>query len=583
MDPERFANLLRPIRDAALAFEVDVSAELEEYIEQCVRHMDESHVLNFAQAGLLVQGSAMILGRKVEHLHALVYKVLGNMRNRRENNNDEENNQEENNNTRDENDVYVNSSLALVDSELNLGKNIDLNIRQNTKSTEKDRAWSSRELAEWFFEADEAATPFEGFMAVSGGGGLYIADVSQVFDQLAPQEDNFVDIENQEEELPPPIVAMNDDDEQIPPPIVAMNDDDEQIPPQEPVPMNNDDPIPESEEIADPYAELDPHCADTITKPLRKGRSWAKPRFSIERRPEEDVDVEAALACARVASAARGHANLVELARIARTAIDRRATARRNDKFKRFNMLIVHDDHDDDDQSEQDDTRNFQNTNAGQSSGIAEEDDNDIAPPVQYDDDQDDMPPPVMMDYDQDDDLPLSPEGNDRRVSMASSTMSCATISRLARRVAAWQEHLEPILKMREERAPYDAQAAGIDLATALKEHGRKVAFAAVAQDLPRFEVCRRFCAALQLANEGKLRLSHPNSANDIPDATRDFCLALIGNGNEPSSTSTSQPSQLVAPSGTSVLESIHEAPAVENQSPPSFSRTNKRVAPLES
>ena len=75
---ERFMALLKPIKDAALAFDVDVDEALEDYVEACVRYVekDAGAMINFAEAGLLLQGSAVVYGRKVDGVHALVYRVL---------------------------------------------------------------------------------------------------------------------------------------------------------------------------------------------------------------------------------------------------------------------------------------------------------------------------------------------------------------------------------------------------------------------------------------------------------------------------------------------------------------------------
>ena len=80
---EKFQALLRPIKDVALAFDVDVDEALEEYVEECVRYVvaeSGDEAINFAEAGLLVQGSAVVYGRKVDGLHGVVYKVLENLR-----------------------------------------------------------------------------------------------------------------------------------------------------------------------------------------------------------------------------------------------------------------------------------------------------------------------------------------------------------------------------------------------------------------------------------------------------------------------------------------------------------------------
>ena len=58
--------------------EGDVDEALEDYVEACVRYVekDAGAMINFAEAGLLLQGSAVVYGRKVDGVHALVYRVL---------------------------------------------------------------------------------------------------------------------------------------------------------------------------------------------------------------------------------------------------------------------------------------------------------------------------------------------------------------------------------------------------------------------------------------------------------------------------------------------------------------------------
>jgi hypothetical protein len=74
----RYKALIQPIRDLAQNFEVDVSEELGEYLEQLYTFDIRANTkgLNFAEAALLIQGSAAIYGRKVEYLHQLVLQAL---------------------------------------------------------------------------------------------------------------------------------------------------------------------------------------------------------------------------------------------------------------------------------------------------------------------------------------------------------------------------------------------------------------------------------------------------------------------------------------------------------------------------
>ncbi|KAM9311785.1 condensin-2 complex subunit H2 [Gastrophryne carolinensis] len=76
----RFSYLLQPIRDLTKNWEVDVAAQLGEYIEEldqiCITFDGGITTMNFAEAALLIQGSACIYSKKVEYLYSLVYQAL---------------------------------------------------------------------------------------------------------------------------------------------------------------------------------------------------------------------------------------------------------------------------------------------------------------------------------------------------------------------------------------------------------------------------------------------------------------------------------------------------------------------------
>ncbi|KAL6116527.1 ncaph2 [Pungitius sinensis] len=87
----RFPHLMQPIRELTKNWEVDVASELNDYLEELDNitiTLDGGETrLNFAEAALLIQGSAHIYSKKVEHLHSLVYQTLEflNDRNNRRN------------------------------------------------------------------------------------------------------------------------------------------------------------------------------------------------------------------------------------------------------------------------------------------------------------------------------------------------------------------------------------------------------------------------------------------------------------------------------------------------------------------
>ncbi|XP_061203107.1 condensin-2 complex subunit H2 [Neopsephotus bourkii] len=76
----RFVHLLQPIRDLTKNWEVDVAAQLSEYLEElenvCISFDNGKTTMNFMEAALLIQGSACVYSRKVEYLYSLVYQTL---------------------------------------------------------------------------------------------------------------------------------------------------------------------------------------------------------------------------------------------------------------------------------------------------------------------------------------------------------------------------------------------------------------------------------------------------------------------------------------------------------------------------
>jgi hypothetical protein len=74
----RYKALIQPIRDLAQNWDVDVAEELTDYLHQLYNFDIRTNTkgLNFAEAALLIQGSAAVYGRKVEYLHQLVLHAL---------------------------------------------------------------------------------------------------------------------------------------------------------------------------------------------------------------------------------------------------------------------------------------------------------------------------------------------------------------------------------------------------------------------------------------------------------------------------------------------------------------------------
>ncbi|CAK0746455.1 hypothetical protein CVIRNUC_001693 [Coccomyxa viridis] len=75
----KYKHLLQPIRDLAANWDINIANDLEEYLavlEHITFSFDGGPNLNFAEAALLIQGSACVYSKKVEHLHGLVHQAL---------------------------------------------------------------------------------------------------------------------------------------------------------------------------------------------------------------------------------------------------------------------------------------------------------------------------------------------------------------------------------------------------------------------------------------------------------------------------------------------------------------------------
>lgn len=70
-------------RDLASNWNIDVAKELEDYLEELeaitISFDGGTTNLNFAEAALLIQGSACVYSRKVEYLYTLIYQTLDHL------------------------------------------------------------------------------------------------------------------------------------------------------------------------------------------------------------------------------------------------------------------------------------------------------------------------------------------------------------------------------------------------------------------------------------------------------------------------------------------------------------------------
>ncbi|KIH67638.1 hypothetical protein ANCDUO_02030 [Ancylostoma duodenale] len=74
---QRYAFLLRPVKDLGKNFEINIAKELDDYCQQLrtaaeneEHDVDNQHRFNFAEAAMLIQGTAFVFGRKVDYVHS---------------------------------------------------------------------------------------------------------------------------------------------------------------------------------------------------------------------------------------------------------------------------------------------------------------------------------------------------------------------------------------------------------------------------------------------------------------------------------------------------------------------------------
>uniref|UniRef100_F6ZEU6 Condensin-2 complex subunit H2 n=1 Tax=Ciona intestinalis TaxID=7719 RepID=F6ZEU6_CIOIN len=89
LNHQRFEFLLHPIKDLTKNWNINIANVLEDYLtelEKMTFSFDGGKTtLNFAEASLMIQGTACVWGRKVEYLHSLVYQTLELIRNNKKN------------------------------------------------------------------------------------------------------------------------------------------------------------------------------------------------------------------------------------------------------------------------------------------------------------------------------------------------------------------------------------------------------------------------------------------------------------------------------------------------------------------
>ncbi|KAM3674299.1 condensin-2 complex subunit H2 isoform 1-T2 [Ammospiza maritima maritima] len=566
----RFLHLLQPIRDLTKNWEVDVAAQLGEYLEEldqiCISFDNGKTTMNFMEAALLIQGSACIYSRKVEHLYMLVCQTLDCIsKKKREKlptslgpdgrdadatftekeeeflslDDIPETSQASVDMRRDQQPAAVNiiplTPMSLVPPEEGEKKENPLlsrrgevlasrrDFRMNTSTPHASGAFLL-ELAglspthpqqEQHLGTATAAAPGSSPAECPSAGAALVRALSfcEEAGDAGPDDDDI------------PGVPLGDDMEVTPVPnehIVAQRNLPrtrgyilrERLPSQDPKALSKEEP--------NPWQSLDPF-GDSEEKPFRKGRPFLVPHGL------DDV--------VGGKRKRRGPRKLQDFTRWFSAAYNNvtegRKTRRKGPTFADLEVLYW---------------RHFKERLAAhrklqrrggcsslqellrelepeleqergaESEDGADGDDDDFV-------EHEDMEPEAPEELEEGNLDPPEPGYEElvrRNVELfMASSQKFAQETELSQRIRQWEERVEPLLQEQESRVPFDVRAYGLALTGRCAELGRWHSLASLVAGQPPFEVCRYLLASLQLANDAEVELAQEPGLEAALDTAR--------------------------------------------------------------
>ena len=78
----KYGHLSKPLKEAAMCWDIDLKDVIDSFLAKEndeIVSLDPNHMLNFAQAGMLISSTTTNYSRKVEHLYNLVYTTLDSL------------------------------------------------------------------------------------------------------------------------------------------------------------------------------------------------------------------------------------------------------------------------------------------------------------------------------------------------------------------------------------------------------------------------------------------------------------------------------------------------------------------------
>lgn len=577
---ERYAELLRPIRDLAQNWAIDVAAELEDYMEELELikvSFDEGQTeLNFAEAAMLIQGSTCVYSRKVEFLYVLVFQTLDLIADRKRSAMALEESFGEEVDPREED--AEDELLLLDDLPEARGTAINL-VEPHAGAAPTHEETMANLLAEtplalsMKMEQKPGEASFKMLSASVNASGALLLDARDnlvVGDSAEAATVNLAGTIGGAIPMPSPIPSLNasngrvsfaaDIDEARPGEFDFDLDDfdgdddaDQGGDDGEPAPASRQ--VVQSaaaaaaavaakahKEVEDPWLRLDPHTEyPELDRPFRRGKTSRTPKESTGetelQQPASAPAFLSALAAPSVAALAGSYfksqfgdfAALESKRRKAQTRSQAKEAAQHAAPAQLAEMQHEEEVRQAEEQADLDahDGGDFD-------AGLLDQDDDDL----------DDIEPIAMEDFGGGQG---EADHHDNRLSMVVKSFEelcrehmdqhmleaekLSNDAGMAQRVYEWQNSLSPILNEEEERKPFDIHEYGDDLLSRLEEGEhtsekepedfRKIMSK---EGDTRFDICRMFLATLQLANNGNVLIA----AEDGGAATTALRVSLL-------------------------------------------------------
>ncbi|RDD46576.1 Condensin-2 complex subunit H2 [Trichoplax sp. H2] len=563
----RYAYLLQPIRDLAKNWEVDVAKQLEEYLdelEQITFTFDGGTTfLNFAEAALLIQGSASVYSRKIEYLYTLVYQTLDliaeKQRQKQPASVDDEGkdvdvtfhklNQEEQFISLDDIKEANNIDLIEEDFENRTSSYICLRTPVSLLPTDNHKRQSDVQLLSGRGEVLGNRGDFRVNTSVIHHSGALLIDTSfqpranrnaftlandgghnNIMPFTTHNNESFISGENEDI---PENDGFNSDDNTF---NGGIND------------TLRDDlhPAIEQEPIVEDSAwqVLDPHDKDAIPeRAFKASRNWRIPKNiaidtqAIRKRKRGQISITSnqpgisiiefcsRAACTRQNQKLLKHAmNVIceDLEYISyEFAENQHILSREINKLFKF---MTSNGQDSDDHDKHDDQEN--NIDGGYDDDYSDQDDfgieNNYNPDQEIVNNEHNMSidPIAIEEQNLENQIPQTYEElvKEHLNVYAKVTRQYIEDSALRSRVNEWQDRIKPALENEEKHPPFDIHTYGQSVLDSLREkNDDAVSFEDVVSQKEPYEICRLFAATLQLANNGNIEISHGGKNEKAP------------------------------------------------------------------